>query len=187
MRSRHVGRLLRHIFCTANWFSGPFVWCVSLSLGQTYVFCLTNVFNCDTSPNCVCHGKKCRREILYLYHRYNGSCKREITEPQPGFVCLFVCLFLERQSPPPTPQWAVAFSFTRFLDHTQRRTTVGRTPLGEWSARRRDLYVTTHNNRQTSMPLMGFEPAIPASERPQIDAVDRTSSRTGHKFVTGRK
>jgi len=27
-----------------------------------------------------------------------------------------------------------------FLDHTQRRSTVGRTPLDERSARRRDLY-----------------------------------------------
>ena len=31
----------------------------------------------------------------------------------------------------PAPQWARAASFTRFLDHTQRRTTVGRTPLDE--------------------------------------------------------
>ena len=29
--------------------------------------------------------------------------------------------------------------FLMFLDHTQWRTTVGRTPLDEWSARRRDL------------------------------------------------
>jgi hypothetical protein len=29
--------------------------------------------------------------------------------------------------------------FLMFLDHTQRRTTVSRTPLDEWSARRRDL------------------------------------------------
>ena len=29
------------------------------------------------------------------------------------------------------PHWARASSFTRFLDHTQRRTTVGRTPLDE--------------------------------------------------------
>jgi hypothetical protein len=43
------------------------------------------------------------------------------------------------------PQWARAPSFTRFIDHTQRRTTVGRTPLDEGSARRRDLYLTTHN------------------------------------------
>jgi len=35
-----------------------------------------------------------------------------------------------------------------FLDHTQRRTTVGRTPLDEWSARRIDLYLTTHKNSQ---------------------------------------
>ena len=29
------------------------------------------------------------------------------------------------------PQWARASSFTSFLDHTQRRTRVGRTPLYE--------------------------------------------------------
>jgi hypothetical protein len=29
------------------------------------------------------------------------------------------------------PQWAMASSFTRFLDHTQRCTTFGRTPLDE--------------------------------------------------------
>jgi len=44
-----------------------------------------------------------------------------------------------------SPHWAMASSFLRFLDHTQRRTTVGRTPFDEWSARRRDLYLTTHN------------------------------------------
>jgi len=62
------------------------------------------------------------------------------------------------------PPWARASSFTRFLDHTQRRTTVSTTPLDEWSARRRDLYLTTHNthNRQTSMPTVGFEPTIAA-------------------------
>jgi len=56
------------------------------------------------------------------------------------------------------------FSFLRFLDHTQRRIRVGRTPLDEWSVRRRDLYLTTHHNhnRQTSMPPVGFEPTISA-------------------------
>jgi hypothetical protein len=43
-------------------------------------------------------------------------------------------LFLAQQTPSP---WARVSSFTRFLYHTQRRTTVGRTPLDEWSARRR--------------------------------------------------
>ena len=53
-----------------------------------------------------------------------------------------------------------------FLDHTQRRTTVGRTPLDELSARRRDLYLTTHgtHNRQICMLPVGFEPTISAGE-----------------------
>ena len=76
------------------------------------------------------------------------------------------------------PQWARASSFLRFLDHTLRRNTVGRTALDEWSARIRDLYLTTHNihNRQISMWTVGFEPAIPASERPQNHALDRTGT-----------
>jgi hypothetical protein len=52
--------------------------------------------------------------------------------------------------------------FLMFLDHTQRHSTVGRTPPDEWSARCRDLYPTTHDthNRQISMPPLGFEPRI---------------------------
>ena len=67
------------------------------------------------------------------------------------------------------PRWALVSSFTRFfLDHTQRHITVGRSPLDEWSVRRGDLYLATHNthNRQTSMPLVGFEFTIAAGERP---------------------
>ena len=74
---------------------------------------------------------------------------------------------------PPPPPWccgptrAMASSFLKFLDHTQRPTTVGRTSLDAWSASRRDLYLTVQNtrHRQTSMPPAGFEPTIPASER----------------------
>jgi hypothetical protein len=56
-----------------------------------------------------------------------------------------------------------------FLDHIQRRSTVCRTPLDEWSARRRYLYLTTHDthNSQISMPQVGFKPTISAGERPQ--------------------
>ena len=59
--------------------------------------------------------------------------------------------------------------FLMFLDHTQRHTTVGRTPLDGRSARRRDLYLTTQpdtHNRQISMPPVGFEPTISAGKRP---------------------
>jgi len=51
---------------------------------------------------------------------------------------------------------------------TLRHTTVGRTPLDEWSTWRRDLSLTTHNTyqRQTSMLPAGFEPTIRAGQRP---------------------
>jgi hypothetical protein len=50
---------------------------------------------------------------------------------------------------------------------TLRHTTLGRTPLDEWSARRRNLYLTTHNahKRRKCMPSVGFEPAIPVIEQ----------------------
>ena len=56
------------------------------------------------------------------------------------------------------PTRVMPSSFLMFLDHTQRCTTVGRTPLDEWSACRRDLYLTTHDthNRQTSMTPGGI-------------------------------
>jgi hypothetical protein len=53
---------------------------------------------------------------------------------------------------------------SRFHDHTHlRHITVGRTPLDEGLARRRDLYLTTHNThkRQISMPPGGISPPPP--------------------------
>jgi len=72
----------------------------------------------------------------------------------------------------PGPPYYRGFTIT--LGHT----TLGRTALDEWSARRRDPYLTTHNThkRQTSMPLAGFEPTVPASERPQTYASVRAAS-----------
>ena len=69
-----------------------------------------------------------------------------------AIVFLFVCFWRN------SPQWARASSFTRFLDHTQWCNTVSRTPLDEWSAHRRDLYLTKHNthNRQTSVLPSGI-------------------------------
>jgi hypothetical protein len=66
---------------------------------------------------------------------------------------------------------------------TLRHITLGRTPLDEWSARRRDLYLITHNihRRQTSMPTAGIEIAIPASERPQTHALGRVATGIGFK------
>jgi hypothetical protein len=75
----------------------------------------------------------------------------------------------------------MASSFLMFLDNTLRRTTICRIPLHERSARRRDLYLTTHNthNTQTSMPPVGFKPTISAGERPQTYVLDRAATGTG--------
>jgi hypothetical protein len=79
-------------------------------------------------------------------------------QPSAGYGLLWLC----------SPARAMASSFTRFLDHTQRRATFVRNPLDERSAHRRDLYLTTHNthNRQSSMPPVGFESTIAIDERP---------------------
>jgi hypothetical protein len=71
-------------------------------------------------------------------------------------------------------------SFLRFINHTQRRITVGRTSLYKWSARRRDHYLTTHNthNRQTTMSSVRFEPTISTGERPQAYALDLAATET---------
>jgi len=78
-----------------------------------------------------------------------------------GLFYFFMC----RCNPKP----AMASSFLRFLYYTQRRTTFNKTPLYEWSARRRYLYLTKHNThkRQTFMLLGELEPPFSAGERRQ--------------------
>jgi len=114
------------------------------------------------------HFKHFSYLLLLLLHR-SRHCKVQKD------ACITYLFYFWRDS----PQWAMASSFMRFLDHTQRRTTVGRTPLGERSACRRDLYLTTHNthNRQTSMTPVGFEPTTSAGERTQTYALERHTSR----------
>ena len=87
------------------------------------------------------------------------------------------------QQPPRGPRSPHYRSFMITLRHT----TLGRYPLDEWSARRRDLYLTTHNthNRQTSTPPAEFEPKFPASEWPQTHAFDGAAT-VRHLYVMWR-
>ena len=60
-----------------------------------------------------------------------------------------------------TLRWLMSYiymehPFLMCLDHTQRRSTVGRTPLDEWSARRRDLLPdNTRHSQQTNIHAPG--------------------------------
>jgi hypothetical protein len=100
---------------------------------------------------------------LFWEYRAPGTCMAV----QPFF-------FIWRNS----PQWARATLFTRFLYHTERRTTVGRTPLNEWSARRRDLYMTIHNtHNRHPCPPRDSNPEF--QQAPQTYVLDRAASGTG--------
>jgi hypothetical protein len=83
----------------------------------------------------------------------------------------------QRGSWPPPRSWG-------FLNHI-RPITVGRTPLDKWSARRRDLYLTTHNtrNRQTFTAPAGFESATPASQRPKTHILDGAATGIGNLYI----
>ena len=81
-------------------------------------------------------------------------------------------------------------SSTKILDHTRWLTTVCRASLYEWSARRRDLQLTTHNThkrereRETFIHPMVLETTISAGKRPQNYALDRVATGTGnHKHI----
>jgi hypothetical protein len=69
--------------------------------------------------------------------------------------------------------------------HSVKHTILRRTPLDEWSARRRDLYLATHNTHkgETYMPPAWFEPVSPASERPQAHALDPATTGIGRKII----
>ena len=77
----------------------------------------------------------------------NNSIKRNNWRCTTKWWRIWVFFFFARQ-PPTGPGASV---YTRFLDHTQRRTTVGRSPLGEWSA----LPDKTQPSQQTNIHASG--------------------------------
>ena len=118
--------------------------------------------------------------FMYLYIFIENSTWWRYVQIPPFFF--FCCGVATQRGSWPPHSWG-------FLDHTQRRTTVGRTPLDEWSACRRDLYLTAHNthNRQISMPPVGFEPTISAGQRPQTYALDRVATGTDTNYPLKHK
>ena len=80
------------------------------------------------------------------------------------------------------PIGVMTSKFLSFLEHTitHSHTTVGRTPLHEWSVRRRDLYLTTHNahNRQTQ-PYHRQDSNPQSKQASGHLALDRATTGTG--------
>ena len=69
--------------------------------------------------------------------------------------------------------------FLMFLDHTQRRSTVGRTPLDKGSVHRRGHCLHNKHNRRTSRPSVGFEPAVPPIKLLQTYVLKCTTTGNG--------
>jgi hypothetical protein len=63
---------------------------------------------------------------------------------------------------------------------------LGRTPLDEGSVSRRGLYLHNpqYSQEKISMPLTGFELAIPAIEPPQTYVLDRMATGRGRKIMS---
>ena len=76
-----------------------------------------------------------------------------------------------------SPYWARVSSLSRLHEH--RHSTLGSTPLDEWSTHHRNLNVT----KQTFMSPAGFQPAILARERPQTHALRYVHT---FRFSSGR-
>ena len=98
-------------------------------------------------------------------------------------------LWKSNSNNPPSP---VGFSFTRVLDNT-RHTTVGRTPLDEWSARRRDLYLTTYTTEKRPCPQwesnLESQPYVPDNTRywQQTHPWHRWDSNPQSQQASGRR
>ena len=125
-------------------------------------------------------------------HPAEGNTKTLYTKNENSVIILkrydknftFLCrIFLFHDSKaPPLPQWARASS----LSNTPRHTTI-RTPLYERSARRKDLYLTTHNT--PSVPTGGIRTRNPrkrAAADPRLRPPSYRLSRNNVKLNKGQ-
>ena len=110
----------------------------------------------------------------------NGSCLQELIQITHNLRGYFLVLSWLGRPSGRAPVWASSITF--------RHTTFGRTPLDEWWAHRRDLYLATYNThkRKISMPPAGFKPTVPSSKRPQTHALDRAAIGIGCRNYCAR-
>jgi hypothetical protein len=135
-------------------------WAVPLNRGWLAVIFLEPV------PNSCCSTNRCT-----LFCRGQCSCIR-----LSHYFCDLILLYIYFHGIS-TPSGSGPPHYRGFTI-TLRRTTFGRTPLDERTARRRNLHLTKHNTnkKQTSMPPVGLKPAIVASERPRTHTLNRAAT-----------
>ena len=164
--SGHVHPLLRPIYPRGKESLYP---CVSGQCGAETKFWPYREWNPDLSSLTV-------HSVVTKLNELSSLCYAKIRQKRNMFLFLWLCVLTS----------AMVSSFLRLLDHTHRSTTDSRTSLDKWLARRRDLYLTTHNTpkRQIFMLPEEFEPANTASDRPQTHAVGRVAAGTCRNIFT---
>jgi hypothetical protein len=165
--------------------SPPVRHCVPSGFKRTLLYRRTTFFNLLFSLNTFYFKVgllSCCPRILFLLHFILASCNVIISSslyfsvfyiffPPTAASPLLLCISRYDRVPhgttPPVGQDLLIIGASR--PHTVTHAEFARHPLDEWSARRRVLYRTTHNNhkREISMLPTGFETAIPEIERPQ--------------------
>jgi hypothetical protein len=84
-----------------------------------------------------------------------------------------------------SPFWASDSSFSRPHDHTQTHHTRYGSPGRVISPTQRPLPDNTKHSQETDRHPAVFEPAIPASERPQTHALDSADTGIGESQIFG--
>ena len=124
-----------------------------------------------------------KKNIFFSEHSYTSEAAR-IRNINNDVANIFTFFHGARAPSGPGPPHCQGFTITL------RHTTLGRTPLDEWSARSRDLYLTTHNThkRQTSTHPAEFEPpqSQQTSSRRPTPQTERTAG-IGVTYTTGIK
>jgi hypothetical protein len=153
---------------------------------------------CITTRHNTVYRAKCTLNLFYTFSpTCFGCCRTIIRESQSFEICWHLALYCCWNSTTSIWQYACrsfgdslimfrcntdySVHITRYIffsgSAAQRRLWPPRSrgfvithnaPLDEWSARRRDPCLTSHNthNKQTSMPPVGFESTIAAGKRP---------------------
>ena len=89
-----------------------------------------------------------------------------------SWINILHCFFTGKSSLVALASFVLGFSILL------RHDTISKTRLDERSARRKELYLITHNThkRETFMIPAEFEPVIPVSEMPQTQVLDRATT-----------
>jgi hypothetical protein len=110
---------------------------------------------CYLKPyTCFCQRLKLNCASLAKYLSMQRVLRTDIVETNRGEYYVADIYFNSYVLRCCVPTGAMTSSFLRYLNYKEGRTTVGRTLLDEWSAHRKDLYLTAHSAYKRKMSMI---------------------------------